>query len=69
MVYGCASTVGGAVYGNAGAFGGEMKYIAEEVEFLISSKFKVQSSKLVIASLITARVFLKSIRNGLFGAP
>ena len=26
-------TVGGAVYGNAGAFGGEMKYIAEEVEF------------------------------------
>ncbi|MEK7130676.1 MAG: UDP-N-acetylmuramate dehydrogenase [Patescibacteria group bacterium] len=40
-------TVGGAVYGNAGAFGGEMKYIAEEVEFF--DKFKVQSSKFKVS--------------------
>src|SRR3990167_8091259 len=43
-------TVGGAVYGNAGAFGGEMKDIVIETEY-INIESRINNQELIIKSL------------------
>jgi len=62
---GIPGTLGGAINGNAGAFGHSISDCIEKVEVLDVSKGKIEKRKLEkrIVSLATEPVFLKIILN------
>lgn len=59
---GIPGTLGGAIYGNAGTYGREIKDIVERVRFFDGGKFRNFTKN--NAGLVTAIVFLKSTEIG-----